>query len=410
MTDDARKITTCEVCNSPALVPVLDLGYQAVCDELVPIGSQIAPTRYPIEIAFCNTCQTCHQLYQPPKEHLFPPTYHYRARNTPSVIAFMAKFAAEVNSYTPIGSDSFVIDIGANDGSLLNFFKAYGAKTLGVEPTSASNDCRSMGHETVAGFFDEEIATEIVELHGHPSHVTFTNVFAHIEDLAALIRALSILAGPKTLLIIENHYLGSILATSQFDTFYHEHPRTYSLRSFQYIANHLGRELLYSSFPARYGGNIRVYIGSSQLSEFFPPFTHLEEDFASPLVELSQRVNTWRVSALELIDHLRTKYSLDRIPCKAFPGRAAIILQYLGLDFNIVSAIYEIKGSLKTGCYAPGTRIPILPEADLYRSGYNGPIINLAWHLSDEVRDNLRKNGFTGPVYDIISQEMFSQK
>ena len=61
----------------------------------------------------------------------------------------------------------------------------------------------------------------------------FTNVFAHIEDLKNLLKNLGLILSENTVLIIENHYLGSIIKKNQFDTFYHEHPRTYSLKSFE---------------------------------------------------------------------------------------------------------------------------------------------------------------------------------
>src|ERR1044072_2725377 len=64
-----------------------------------------------------------------------------------------------------------------------------------------------------------------------------------------------------TILVVENHYLGSVLATNQFDTFYHEHPRTYSLTSFVQIAGSLGRSAAAVGLPSPYGGNIRVTIG-----------------------------------------------------------------------------------------------------------------------------------------------------
>jgi hypothetical protein len=63
--------------------------------------------------------------------------------------------------------------------------------------------------------------------------------------------------------VIENHYLGSIVEKTQFDTFYHEHPRTYSLNSFSHIAKRLGLELSWVDFPHRYNGNIRVHLTSS---------------------------------------------------------------------------------------------------------------------------------------------------
>ena len=67
--------------------------------------------------------------------------------------------------------------------------------------------------------------------------ITFTNVFAHIENLTELIKNIKLISSKETKVIIENHYLGAIFKNSQFDTFYHEHPRTYSLSSFEFILN-----------------------------------------------------------------------------------------------------------------------------------------------------------------------------
>ena len=87
---------------------------------------------------------------------------------------------------------------------------------------------------------------------------------------------------------------------------------------------------------------------------------------------------------------------------KAFPGRAAILIKLLNLNEKHISSVYEIKGSAKVNHYVPGTRIPILPEAELYKKkNLTKPILNLAWHLPKEVRNNLSKNGYLGKVIDI---------
>ena len=67
----------------------------------------------------------------------------------------------------------------------------------------------------------------------------------------------------STILVIENHYLGEVINKTQFDTFYHEHPRTYSLNSFDFISKKLQSNLFKFQFPKRYGGNIRVFISKS---------------------------------------------------------------------------------------------------------------------------------------------------
>ncbi|WP_291577666.1 methyltransferase domain-containing protein [Bradyrhizobium sp.] len=144
---------------------------------------------------------------------------------------------------------------------MLSFFAERGARTVGIEPTGAAKDACKRGHRVINDFFTEETADKVLREFGSPDVITFTNVFAHIEDLKAVLRALRAVAGRNTLIVIENHYLGSIIDKFQFDTFYHEHPRTYSLTSFVHIARSLEMKIVrgisrtlwreYSRFPQR---------------------------------------------------------------------------------------------------------------------------------------------------------------
>ena len=199
--------------------------------------------------------------YQVPKVTLFPRTYHYRSRFTADVLSGLDDLVASVEARLGTLTDRTVLDVGCNDGSLLDKFAAKGAATVGVEPTGAYEDALGRGHAIFNDFFSEDSARKIRQQHPRIDVITFTNVFAHIEDLPALLRALAVVMDEDTILVVENHYLGAVLATNQFDTFYHEHPRTYSLTSFVHIAGSLGRAVAAVEFPSRYGGNIRVTIG-----------------------------------------------------------------------------------------------------------------------------------------------------
>ncbi len=409
MNAEMQKINTCEVCGNGRLTAVLDLGSHPLCDDLVPIGDSRKCLEYPIEILFCEKCFTAHQRFQVPKRELFPNSYHYRSRFTADVLQGMAGLVASCKQRFGGLTGKKVLDVGCNDGSLLDFFRKEGAVTIGMEPTGAYKDAEEKGYAVFHAFFSEEIADEIVEMHGRPDFITFTNVFAHIESLHEVLSSLKRLMGPQTVIVIENHYLGAVLDGNQFDTFYHEHARTYSYTSFVHMAGSLGVELLDVEFPSRYGGNIRVYLGKErgQAAESASDRDALharESRFIDDFASLRDGVERWRgAKGKSLAEQVRRNGPLH---AKAFPGRAAVLIKLLGLDEKSISAVYEKPGSLKIGNYVPGTRIPICSDEELFAlDDQSLPLVNLAWHIPREIRGYLTEHGYAGPIIDILGAE-----
>jgi hypothetical protein len=401
-----KQISSCEVCGNDALERVLDLGLHPLCDDLVPVGDPRVCNEYPIDILFCPRCVTAHQRFQVPKGELFPKTYHYRSRFTADVLNGMAALVDSCAERLGGLTGKVVLDIGCNDASLLDAFRRKGAVTVGLEPTGACADGLGKGHALYNDFLSLAAAHAIQAKHGRPDVITLTNVFAHIEDLPAVLAALKVLMSPKTVLVIENHHLGAVLDRCQFDTFYHEHPRTYSLSSFRQIAKDLGVALSAVEFPSRYGGNIRAFLnlpGTADASEgAVDAALRAEELYGEKFAQMRANAQVWRADMSRRIGELRARHG--KLSAKAFPGRSAILVRLLGVDSDTIEAVYEKPGSMKIGHYVPGTRIPIRSDDELFARP-PPVLLNLAWHISAEINAYLRQHGYEGAVIDILDPQ-----
>lgn len=386
----------CEVCLIETIGSVrkIDFGDHPLCDDLVSVSKPDLASnqeRYRQEIWLCENCLTAHQMHPVDKLVLFKPDYKYRAGLTKDVLNGMAglveKILATENDFT--GRAPTILDIGCNDGSLLKIFKSrLNCITVGVDPSSAIQEAGDAIDFKFQGYFDEPIARAISESCGSPDLITLTNVFAHIENLPELLANLRILIGDSTKVVIENHYLGAIVSTGQFDTFYHEHPRTYSAKSFSVIADILGLEILELEMPSRYGGNIRVTMGrtlkeSHQIE--LPDETYIPSQFT----DLEQKFRAWKTSALLAIQELS---KLGPFAGKGLPGRAVMLISALGLTEREMPFVFEQDSSPKVGHFVPGTAIQILPDSQMAAHGFRNLVV-WPWHIFDEVRSYLSTSG-----------------
>jgi len=402
--EDLKQIKHCELCGHKNLQEVLNIGNHPLCDDLIPISSNRQCTSYPITILLCQNCLTAHQKFQIRKEILFPLNYHYRARFTKDVLNGMENLVNDCEKFLHTLQNVKVLDVGCNDGSLLNFFKKKGSFTVGIEPTKASMDASEAGHKIYNEFFDARLAEKVFKQESLFDVVVFTNVFAHIDDLKNLLLNIKKVLKKDGLLIIENHYLGSVLKGNQFDTFYHEHPRTYSALSFIHIAKILGLKLTDFKFTSRYGGNIRVFISNKENynKDFLDKTIKNEkETFECLFLKMNKFINTWKTEINSKLKNIIKKNG--PLVAKAFPGRAAILIHLLGYDQRDISVVYEKPNSLKIDHFVPGTRIPIKSEKELFeKKEKHTYLLNLAWHIPDEIDSYMKENKLEVKIINIL--------
>jgi SAM-dependent methyltransferase len=394
----------CPICKSN-LIEVLNLGKHPLCDDLKKIGDNSNNKLYKIVIEYCNNCSTAFQKYNVNKKILFSKTYHYRSKFTDDVLFGMKDLVEECKKKLGDLKNKTILDVGTNDGSLLDFFKKYKSTTIGIEPTGAAKDANRKKHYIINEYFNERSVKILQKKYNKIDIITFTNVFAHIDDIQLLIKNLKKIINEDTLLVIENHYLGSVLKKKQFDTFYHEHPRTYSLKSFIHIAKLLDMNVVDYSFPKRYGGNIRVFLkrNHKNVQKKFSLIKD-ENNFKIYFSEIKKFIKFWKFRKLKILKKSYKKYGL--LDGKAFPGRAAILIKILGINEKIINSVYEKPNSKKNGFYIPGTKIPIKSDRELLKKIKKLKIIiNFAWHIDSEIKTYLKRKGFKGKVIDILDKQ-----
>jgi len=392
-------VDRCQVCGSIDLRSILFLGFLPPVNTMQPIGSRPnEQPAYPAEVLYCPESKLVQLGLIVDPAILFPPHYAYTSGTTRILRENFAELYREVMQLYPLAKDALVVDVGSNDGTLLGNFHRAGHRVCGVEPTNAAKIALAAGMPTVNAFFNRASAAEVLKTHGRARLLTATNVFAHIEDIHEIVDCILSLVADDGIFISESHYLLSLVETLQYDTIYHEHLRYYSLSSLQYLLAMHGLEIIHAKQIPTHGGSIRVYAARKGQRPVSAAVGRLLEREAQELTlerfaEFRRRVATSKLELMALLRDVRK----DGSPVYAIgaPSRAATLVNYVGLDANLIDCVLEIAGSYKIGKYMPGTMIPVLDEKKLFTDQPPYALLT-SWHIADELAAKLRQLGYRG--------------
>lgn len=409
------KLDSCQVCGSKALLPVIDLGHQAPCDSLLwPHQLDEAEATYPLRLVVCDDCSLAQIDYVVDPAVLFFPDYPYRSGITATLVDKLSRTAESTLSRFDVATGSLVIDVGSNDGTVLLAFKRRGMRVLGVEATNIAQIANESGVETVQAFFDEQIARQIVKSHGHASVMTATNVFAHVAGLGTIMRGVSHLLEDGGVFVTESHYIVDLLETLQFDSIYHEHLRYYSMRSIIRLFELYDFTVTDVERIDNYGGSVRVFAVKGRglpVSQAVTDLLQLEEELGiygrDVYKQFADRVRKVRRDLLAKVLNIKAAgQTLCGIGC---PGRSSTLLNYVGLDPDLMPYIAEQSTSLKLGLYLPGTHIPIVDEKRMFDEQPDYALM-LSWHYAEPIIAKLREKGLRSriilPLPEVIVSEL----
>ncbi len=382
-------LVPCIVCGVDAVEPFLDLGETALANKFLPAEElETDEPAYPLVVGFCTNC-THIQL----TEHVPPPDmfedYLYVSSASDALKDHLWELSEVVVERCGLGEGDLVIDIGANDGTLLKGFRRYGVKTLGVDPArNLAELYRDPDIPRYTGFFDSRSAVEIVEQYGHAAAITATNTFPHIPGLQDFMRGIDTALAPGGSFMIQAHYLMDIYEQLAFDTVYHEHVSYWALGPMQQLFKRHGLEATHAERLPAHHGQLRVRVQRKGEGTVDPSVAELiEAERAAGL----DRLETWREFAqrtTRLRDDLQRTLADLRSDGKQVvgygaPAKGNTLLGFLGLGPRNLDYIVD-RSPLKQGLYTPGTHIPVVPTERLLHDQPDYVLL-LAWNFAEEV-------------------------
>ncbi len=392
---DFKYLKSCQISGSKKLKKILSLGNIPFVNDTHKINSNNFLTiSAPLELYYCPVSKLVQLNVEVDKKILFPKSYPYTSSTTKILRQNFAQLRKEIDQNIFLKKNDLIIDIGSNDGNLLSNFKDK-YKVLGVTPENIGKIAIKKGIPTIIDYFDDNVVKKILKKYKKAKIITATNVFAHITQVNKLVKNIKKCLRGDGIFISESHYLLSLIETNQYDTIYHEHLRYYSLQSLNFLFSKHDMEIFKVERIPTHGGSIRVYAankGRYKLDKSVKRIRKDELNLNKKLLQFKDKVLSSKIDFYNLLNRLKKN---NRIAGISAPSRSTTLINYIGIDENIIEYIFEVKGSKKIGMYLPGTKIKIVEEKINKLKKYNYLLI-FSWHIQKDIIKVLRKKGYKG--------------
>ena len=420
---DIRSIPACRACGNPHLVQILDLGIQALTGRFERPEAPPAPAG-PLVLVRCDrttapggdaaACGLVQLAHDYRGEDMYGPGYGYRSSVTRTMVRHLEQKAAALEKLAALKSGDAVLDIGCNDGTLLNAYRTPGLARFGIDPSAGQFAAEfPQGAKLIVDFFS---AARVRREAGEARFKVISSI-AMFYDIAApldFMREIAALLAPDGVWETEQAYLPATLGRLCYDAVCHEHLTYYSLQQIAWLATRAGLKLLDAGVNDINGGSFRVLLARAD-SPRRPEQARLDALLAAearggfleraPYERFAREVSRHR-------DIVRAFFHEARAAGKLVLGYGAstkgnVLLQYCALGRDDLPAILD-RYPRKQGLVAPGTRIPIIGEEE-GRARRPAYLFVLPWHFRDEMipREQafLEAGGrlvFPLPVFEIV--------
>jgi hypothetical protein len=384
-----RHDTQCRICKGDKITTVLNLKPTPPEDQFISKDHLNTPQEsYTLDLALCEDCGYLHLPHILNPEISYP-DYIYVTKVTLGLENHYQSYADEILSMVQLSGDALAIDLGSNDGTMLQAFKNRDLKVLGVEPgrliAKAANE---EGIPTINDFFSGKVTENIVSEHGKASIVTANYMYANIDDLLDFTENVAKVLAEDGVFVVQTGYHPEQMKIKMFDYIYHEHFSYFTVSVLQSLFEKCGLELIdVKNFSAK-GGSIRVIAqrigGAKTVSKNVAEILQEEQEagIAKPDVYLrfAESIEASKQKVLEI--------------CKQYKNEGKRIVGY-GASHSTTTLVYHFElaelldyqvddNPIKQGEFSPGHHIPVYPSDKLYTDKPDCVLI-LAWNYSDPI-------------------------
>ncbi len=382
----------CRNCEKPLAHSFVDLGLAPHSNAYLTDGDLRKPERYyPLKVCVCEHCWLVQTSEHFRSEDIFTADYAYFSGTSRTWVEHTSQYYKHIKHLMSLNSDSFVVEIGSNDGCLLKHFFHGKIPCLGVEPThSTAKAAERLGLTVLRDFFSEKLGCTLKHRYGLADLIIANNVFAHVPDIADFTRGLKAALKPDGMVTLEFPHLMRLISGKQFDTVYHEHFSYLSLNVVDKIFSNLGLRIWNVEELLTHGGSLRIYASHIENNDIVSGTVSniIKEEIAFGLKDLNTYTK-FQHDVDKIRDQLIRFLTKIKNDGKSVAGYGAAakgntLLNYAGVKADLLPYVCDASPS-KQGKYLPGSQIPILDPSVLKERRPNYIII-LPWNIAEEVR------------------------
>ena len=386
----------CRHCEADLTLPLIDLGSAPPSNAYLTEAALHAPEKwFPLRVLVCTACWLAQTEDTTGAEELFSADYAYFSSFSTSWLAHAERYATDMTGRFALDPTAHVVEIAANDGYLLQYFKACGIPCLGVEPTaSTATAARGRGIEIVEAFFGTALARRLVSEGRSADLIAANNVLAHVPDINDFVSGFTHLLKPAGVATFEFPHLLRLVAENQFDTIYHEHFSYLSLTAVIRIFERNGLAIFDVEELPTHGGSLRVFAQrqASGTHEASPRVNELlmretQAGIKTPAFYAGFQPQAEKVKNDFIEFLINAKRAGKKVAAYGAAAKGNTLLNFAGVRPDLLPYVVD-RNPEKQGKFMPGSRIPIVQEA-LLRKTSPDYIVVLPWNLKGEVVEQL---------------------